>query len=472
MSTADHILEKITVALDHLVECGKKHHGLFPSVLELDTIRMPDKLPPAIDGQRECDRSFPGCNLMHDHPTLKVMYGLAQALGRKDYEEAADRYLERFAIHCTNTPTGLFPWGEHAFWNLIEDRPENSYTLARSAAALTHDHLHQAPEWLWEKMWHFNPQAVERFCRALDGHFLVGEPLEYIRHADILHTARRTTRGPRSCDFPRHSGFYIFDWSFAFAKTGADEYAERIWRALDYWWTKRNNLNQLKSESRSPESDAGHYKTISLGQTISLAISLLEASFLVEERSAELAASLKERGTAYVIGFISAPHDLANGRFVNSLHEDTGEVKNYSRNWGSRYGSGAAVGNAVLCLCAYRIMGDTRLRTLAESVGLYNTTHDIPKDVNVPAKDAGATLEVLADLYDITGEKEWLKRGLSLAETVLDIYFDHQLPRGASGIEIYESQLLPSYFLHGLSRLALLSKDKGRCILGPDYTLR
>ncbi len=153
---------------------------------------------------------------------------------------------------------------------------------------------------MWEKLWQYNSSAVERFCRGLDGHFLAGEPLEYIRHARILQPGPYPIREARSFDFPRHSGFYMFDWSFAYAKTGAQEYLNRIKKALDYWWVKRNAQNQLKSESRSPEHEIKHYKVISLGQTLSLGVSLLETASLVEDRSPKLAATMRECGSAGV----------------------------------------------------------------------------------------------------------------------------------------------------------------------------
>ena len=80
------------------------------------------------------------------NPLLLALYGLAAELGDAGLARGADLYLQRFAWHCTDTPSGLFPWGEHAFWNLADDRPGNSYILNRGATPLTHDHLHQAPK--------------------------------------------------------------------------------------------------------------------------------------------------------------------------------------------------------------------------------------------------------------------------------------------------------------------------------------
>lgn len=209
----------LTRALDALIAAAQPHEGLFPSLIDRRTGTMLTTLPAAIPGQRDGDRAFPGSNLIHDEATLKTLYALASAWNRPDYAVAADRYLQHFASHCTNTATGLFPWGEHSFWHLTENRVGNSYVHDKRFESMgqhlppTHDHLRQAPLWLWEKLWAFNPRCVERFAEGLDFHWQQGERKEYIRHANIEERTHPTPN-QRSCDFPRHGGFYIFDWAY------------------------------------------------------------------------------------------------------------------------------------------------------------------------------------------------------------------------------------------------------------------
>ncbi|MBT6148583.1 MAG: hypothetical protein HOH74_24325, partial [Gemmatimonadetes bacterium] len=119
--TPDQILKRVEASLSSLVRLAGDHEGLMPSMIDLDGQDMLIEAPPAIPGQRDGDRSFRGSNLVHDEATLATLYGLARARGRTDFAAAADRYLERFATHCAPTPTGLFPWGEHAFWDLDAD---------------------------------------------------------------------------------------------------------------------------------------------------------------------------------------------------------------------------------------------------------------------------------------------------------------------------------------------------------------
>lgn len=457
------ILGKVTGALDALVLAGERYHGLLPSVLDLQSHEMPAELPPPIKGQRDGDRSYPGSNLMHDEPALLTMYGLARALDRPDYAAAADRYLERFATHCTATPNGLFPWGEHAYWDLVRDN------LNPDAI---HDHLRQAPLWLWEKLWAANRDCVARFAEGLDCHWVLGEPVEYSRHSQMQSFARSERHSLRSCDFARHSGFYIFDLSFAYARTRRPDFRDQISRMIDYWWPRRDRNGLLLGESRSPEGLREFRDVNAPGQTLSLGVSLLESAELLTDVDAGLSSEMRGRGATYTNGFLAAPHDLRRDVYLLGYNHVTGEVIHQAPVWGSIYGVWPACYIALTCLCGYRLAGDQRLYDWAAAVGQRYLEQPIPEGVAIPAMDAGLALGLLADLYDISGDREWLEGGFSLADTLLRVFLDGDLPRGAAGIGWYESQMGPGFLLHGLARISLLAQDKERCPLQADYTAR
>lgn len=470
-------LSYITSSIDLLVNAAAKHHGLIPSILDRRTGEMLADLPPAIPGQRDGDRSHLGSNLIHDEALLKTMLVLDETEDRPDFTEAADRYLHRFATHCTNTPTGIFPWGEHAYWHLKDDAVGNSYLLRNRPGdpPVTHDHLRQAPLWLWQKLHAINSDAVYRFGEGLDGHWSEGEPTEieeeYIRHAYVMDPVPYK-RGARSCDFPRHGGFYIFDWAFAYAQSGRKDFADRIRRMLDYWWDKRDDLGLLLIESRSPEEDENFYQVNAPGQTLSLGVSLLESVPLVEPKDAELAKLMAERGKTYIDGFFNAPHDLDDRVFALLSKRGTNALKQAMPIWGSVYGVWPASYVALTCLCGYRITSDQRLLDWALAVGEGYASEPFPDDVAVPAMDAGLGLGLLADLYDVTEDRTWRDRGLALAEVLQSVYCDETLPRGAAGIDWYESQMGPSFLIHGLARISLMARDGLPCPLNADYTAR
>ena len=469
----EQILQKVCRSLDILIEVGDQYGGLFPSLLDRHSHQMLEELPAAIPGQRDGDRAHLGSNLIHDEAALKTLYALSAALDRPTYAEAADRYLRHFATHCTNTASGLFPWGEHAYWHLAEDRVGNSRHIRDPGAqgGAMHDHLRQVPLWLWQKLQAFNPECVQRFAAGLHNHWTEGEGWEYIRHAHI-EEVRLHGRGARSCDFPRHGGFYIFDWAFAYRQSGRAEWLEQIERMVDYWWPRRDGRDLLQIESRSPREDEKFYNTNAPGQTLSLAVSLLESLAFLQESQAELCATMRQRALAYIDGFLAAPHDLEAGVFVILSRRDSNEVVQAMPVWGSVYGVWPSSYVALTALCAYRLTQDVRLLDWARAVGGFYLREEMPADVAAPAMDAGLGLGLLADLYDITREKSWLEGGLELAEQVDTIYLDAELPRGAAGIDWCESQMGPSFLQHGLARIALLALDGDNCPLEADYTAR
>jgi hypothetical protein len=128
---------------------------------------------------------------------------------------------------------------------------------------------------------------------------------------------------------------------------------------------------------------------------------------------------------------------------------------------------------ALTCLCAHRMTSDPRLLEWVEAVGRGYLSQPFPADAAIPAMDAGLGLGLLADLFDVTGEKVWIDGALALAERLVTVYWDDApLPRGAAGIDWYESQMGPGFLLHSLARPALLAKDRQDCPLAADYTAR
>jgi len=508
-----------------LTDAANEFEGLFPSIIDLDTRRMPDQLPPKIAGQRNEDRAHPGSNLMHDKYLLGAMRGLGQGINRADMHKAADRYLKRFATHCTDTTTGLFPWGEHAFWDVANDKIGNSFPLAYDwwTAPAIHDHLSATPFWLWEKLYEFNPRCVERFAEGLDYHWREGEPVEYCRHANI-ELKERPPREGRSCDFPRHGGHYIMDWSFAYLKTGRADFAAQIDKMLDFWWAKRDPATgMLPLESKTPPEITAIYGLTSPGQAMSLAMSLFETAELLsggvtsdgvilsnrphrrrgcigkevtrekgdflrsgaknlrgekqilraaQNDIAALAAKMRERAAVYAGCFLTLPHDLSNDVWVDCTRFDTGEIVSTMSCWGSVYGGGTAAGAAKACVGFYRMTGNEEFFRFAECVGRRYLREPIPEGATVPVVDAGSVIALFADLYDITGESVWLDQGLKLAGDFMPVYFEGDLPRGEAHIDYYDSQMGPGILLQSLARIALLADDRENCPLGPDYSGR
>ncbi len=489
----DTLLNGVLRAIDRLIELGENHAGLWPSIVDPATGDKPADMPDPIDGQRNGDRSFGGCNLMHDAPLLGTMYGLAEALGKAHYAEAADRYLKRFAMHCTNTPSGLFPWGEHAFWDLEHDAIGSSHQRENPGYPYIHDHLRQAPVWLWQKLQQWNPDAVRKYALGLQWHLKSGEPAEYSRHACIHagsnevfdHPAVDAEGRPRrlvgakhsACDFPRHCGFYVLDTAFA-ASQNPDDSA--LWEMLDtwynYWWRYADHPEHLlRMESRSTLTRDAARQAYAPAQTMSLGLSLMEASTLIAEFKPELAALMFERGRLWASAFFAAPHKPERGQWYCIWGGDDDEDESADRIssiWVSRYGYTTLSCLAIPCLGCYRLTGEERYLRAAESMGRSQLSVPMPDDVKVPAIDMGLAISMLADLYEQTGDRMWRDGALRLSHQAIERYLQNPLPVGAQGYAWYDSQMGSAYLLHGLARTALLAQDRDACPVWADYTTR
>lgn len=472
-----YVRERVLACIDRLLEIADHYQGLLPSILDVQSGRMPQTAPPALPGQREGDRARWGCNLMHDLPLLTVIQAIATIDSRTAYEQAVDRYLHRFVARCTNTPSGLFTWGEHAYWRLDTDRPGNSIAEAGQDPLypLIHDHLRAAPPWLWERLDAIDPACVQRFALGLDYHFKHGLPVEYSRHACVDAGAatltdtpgyersgrpRRLT-GPRdgANDFPRHSGFYLVDLAFAWSRSGDDRLLELLHRCMDYWWDKRDEQGALPLQSRGRENQRNG------AQTLSLAHSLFEAAEILgacsRPAAAELASEMRRRGRRYIeLCLTGESADLS------TLAEADTPV------WGSQYGHSRPIvcRYPLLLTGLFRMTADARLLQMAESLEERLAQTPLPVEANVPAADVGMGLETLADLYDLAGRSIWLDRGLHLAGQAMEVFCERPLPVGASGIHWYEAQLGTGYLIHGLARVAWITE--GSTHIPPDYTNR
>lgn len=484
------ILDHVTTAMDAVIDATEAHGGpyMFSSVLDRETGTVPDDLPPPIDhGHRVQDRAYPGANLMHDVDLLRAMFGLAQAAeadrlgagttdlpstdrGYRRYETAALQYLDYFATYCVDTKTGLFPWGEHAFWHLELDRPAGGRALGedQSRERPVHDHLRQAPRWLLEHLGELNPDCLQDFADGLDYHWKLDTPagVEYNRHAWMLTTKRYGNTGyNRSDDFPRHGGYYLVDWAMAYRGEHRERTFRQLSRMADYWWQKRDPAERglLPSESRG---DSDHSKVLSPAQTTELAVTCIDAAVLLAEDAPRLADRLRERGETYAEGVL---HSIDTPREDGEIPRgDPGPIPadttytppegGLPDSWVSGYDTGVSLpfGNGSL-LRIYRHTGDERFLDYVRGVGETLVGASLPDEPRIRAGTAANALSDLADLHAITGEQRWLAAGVEFADEVVPGYFDGAaLPRAATGIDHYEAQAGTGRLVGALTGLALL----------------
>lgn len=444
---------------------GPVHSPMFASVLRTANRRIPTERPPDILGQRTGDRSYGGGNLLHDIPLLGTFYALGALPGCAHFAEAADRYLDWFLANCPNPITGLFPWGEHTYWHFVYEREwaEANFGIGDHI----HDHLRQAPVWFWEKAWGFAPQRVLDFANGLQWHIVDEESFEYIRHAYINRQARHQPGG-RSCDFPRHGGFYLLDWVFAYVKSGQRhflDWAERMDRYHQEHMDPRFQALLIETRTNNPA-----FERFTGSQQISLALSLLEAADLLESVPAT-AERFRQHATLYIDGYLRMPHRPDEGLFAGATDRRDNTLREPHRVWGSLYGDWPLAYIGLICTGLHRQTGRSDILEIAARMAEPIQGTPFPAEGNVPAMDLGLSLALAVDLFDLTGEARYQEQARQHAGTALDQYAVNGLFRGATRHGAYDSQMGVAYLIHALARFGTMERP-GSCPIPPDYSAR
>jgi hypothetical protein len=414
-----------TLMRDGTDKYGAEHSPLFSSILDLETHKLPANPPQLLAGQRPQDRAFPGCNLQHDMHTLILMDHLSAITGKPEYAKHVDAYLEFFLRRCAGAGNGLFPCGEHAFWNFEKE----------SVTTPIQEDLGAVPQEFLERMWKINPAAVEKHIRGLERHFLEGDQWVWNRHAAIFGDKR--PRDPAA--FPRHGGFYIHQWSFLFTKTGDQR------------------LLELGMRTARAASGIDH----SVG---SMGIALLRAHAMLKDQAPP---EFSELGKRYADRLTkNDANDLDHGVLVmyKKLAAETNRLSSQST-WGfwdllysgsGGYGFLGAERYAVICLIAHRLTSSPQHLEFARRVCEYYMKHPRPAEARMtPGKFAGI-IALSLQLHDLTKEERYLEYGKSLADDAMKELYAGGLFRGATGASHYEAANGTGALMTELVRLHLL----------------
>lgn len=472
------ILRSVDIVFQVMVKAAHRWDGLFPAVAERHhgNLLMDFPLPPIIPGQRNSDRSPRGCNLAHDLGLLECLHGLDATLGRPERRRLFDNYLQTFATECAPaSPTGLLPWGEHAYWKLTDGSIGNSYLLQYAEQPLdagipTHHQLGTMSPRLWERIHAANPEALPRFVNGLDWHWMNEDRTLFNRHAPITQFIRgyqnkrhsKMTGEPldslKGSDFPGSSGVFIHDFACALALV---EQPDPAWKAgllrfANSWWERR--LPSGICPKSGGQVDAG--RGGALNQTTDLALSLAEAGSLLLAVDPELGQTLRQQATAYAEAVFAFPQDQAEeGRLTTMLAAD-GRAIEATQLWSGNRGNSITAQYAVKWLkLAEAVKIEAPLPKLTPALEHYLTSF-LPRDQIVRARDPANVIAVTTEMARITGEDRWMEAALLHATEALELYFDCPLPRMSTGRSHYEAQQGSGDLVHALARLALLADGK------------
>ncbi len=396
-----------------------------------------------------------GGNLQHDLPLLVALGDLSRLTGEDKYREAADAYLGFFLENCTQTPTGLWPWGEHAHWDFYEEQV--GHTI--------HEHLGMAPRSFWEKAWELRPEAIVGEADGLINHVVNLETFDFNRHANVLEALPEPrAEGMTFLDFPRHGGFYMGVWAFAYSKTGDEKYLDWITAMMDHF---EDNTHPDSGLMRMATAERGR-ESARLTTAVSAGLTMLESvPLLGDTPQAERCETMARR---LITSVANLPHRLEEREFVRAAAyagpSVTDKLKWHAPGFAAHYGGGTFLGTeARMWVLAWKLTGEQRCLDIARAMAAcYAEVELLPETEHTRAQVFGTLVNLMVDMHEADGGEQWLPAAERYGQQAIGKLYYDGLFRGATNLCYYESELWVSNLVHSLLRLHAATSDGGETV--------
>lgn len=456
-SPAERYLELTRAYADAMIEHGRDTYGemsspLFASALDRTTLRLPETLPD-IEGVRAHDRSYRGGNPMHDLCLYLLLYDLTEVTGDAKYAREADAALEWFFHHAQSPATGLFAWGEHLYWDFVND------TVGGNDI-----HEFYRPWLPAARSYALAPGPMEAYARGLWFHQIGDHERGYFsRHA--RWSEHRPATGN---EFPRHGGFYIAQWADAYAHSGRYLFLAAIEALLDYFESARHPETGA-IPAVQPGADRGNI--VWTTSNVSLAIDLWEGAAKVPEPLAE---RMRASALANDAHFLRLEHDLgpAGRGFVATASRDEFRAPSkgaFCPTWASGYGDRTNAGTAMMCYERHLQGGnDGYRRLILEAAALYLEAEPDSGIELFPGAFADPILLMIA-ANRLENSPRYLERAMVFADQAVALFWDDgPLPRASSRTDHYETLTRGDLLARALLILSCEMSGKRLETLYPD----
>jgi hypothetical protein len=379
---------------------GPQKSGLLLSALDRGTLAPLKVRPAAPGGIRRGDRpgrawaAMNGANPHLDQNLLRILYTLTDITGEKSYAKAADDELTWFFQNTMSPQTSLLPWGEHLSWDVILDIPISG------GDEMMHEYAR--PWVLWDRCFTLVPEPSAKFALGLWEHQIANHKTGgFDRHAPYFD------HGPvDGKDFPRHAGFYIGTWCYAWKYTTNKVFLEAIETLLARFERKRH------------QKDGSEVGTIGP----------LECHLAAEMVPDPLASRLRV--------FAGKEDELILPDLRKQLD---GRIASPPL-WQSGYSAGTLASSAMFCWARYQQTtngdyGELVLRYANRYVGARPE-----EDVDVWPMSFGHVISTQVAAYRLTRKPACLSEAQRFARMAVDIFWqDNPLPRASMQTGHYET---------------------------------
>ena len=385
---------------------GPQKTGLLLSALDRTTLSplAGGRRPASPAGVRRGDRSgqpwsaLTGANPQLDQNLLRVLYALSQITDDPKYAKVADEELSWFLKNTPSPKTGLLPWGEHLCWDVMEDRPisggdEMMHEFAR-------------PWVLWDRCFELAPEESKRFALGLWEHQIANHSTGgFDRHAPYFE------HGPvDGKDFPRHAGFYIATWAYAFKHTKDPTFPRAIETLLARFERKRVQKDGTKAATIGPLD--------------------------CETAAALVAEPLSKRLRA----FAETEDELILADLRKQLARGEPSQPAQAPLWQTGYAASTQASTAMLCLARYEQTRGPGYRDALVAIADRYVASSPEEDLDAWPMAFGHAISTQVAAHRLTGRPVYLEQAQRLAGLAVELFWqDNPLPRASLKTGHYEA---------------------------------
>ena len=446
-------LEYVKISADNLLKHGTDRYGkrktaIWASIIDTRDYSVPEYGVPATEGVRSHDRAQGGGNLYHDVTTLKVFNALSDLLETDTYQKAVSAYISDYLEFAQSPYNGLLGWGEHLYYHfyrdsvmLDEERADN-----RGSAYYPHELLGWTPP--WGLLWDSDPDRTARAIEGLQYHFNGPDPKVYLftRHANYYKAEYQDYVMP----WIKHTGLYAYSYAFLYSKTGDADALYRSRETGNLYWKLRDPETNLTLSCLFHGSNASAGKESSIGGTCKLAYWLY--------KSFELSGDPDQRMKALELMKALDKYHWNNEekKYYGSLPLDgrADEKSELSTAWKIGYGSSSVLNfGRVAAYLSAQEKNPGFLIMAKRNVSILNK-ENLPDEFT--AENIANAMSLNLDLFDLTGEDEYLEAARAFAGKAIDeLWKDGMFARQSGGDSYYEAKLGIGDLLAAFLRLHL-----------------
>ncbi len=392
---------------------GPQKSGLLLSAFDRTTLKPLTTRPASPAGARRGDRSGPawthltGANPHLDENLLRIFYLLTEITGDKKYAEAADHEIKWFFENTQSPETGLMPWGEHLSWETTVD----------GVVSGGDEYMHEfaRPWMLWDRSWELAPDACKKFAIGLwENQIKNHKTGGFDRHAPYFE--RSPVDGK---DFPRHAGFYIHTWGYAYKHTKDPVFLEAISVLLGRFENARASIGPMDPYT---------------------------ASTMVPD---PLSTRLRE--------FALKEDEALTTIFRDSFGK---EAKSLAPTWQAGYSSGVLASGAMYSLGRYEQVPNPGYRDQIIAIADAYVDAWPSEDTDVWDMSFGHVISTEVAAFKFTGKKLYLEQAERIARLAVDVLWqDNPLPRASTRTGHYESLCGPDTLALALLQVHAAQND-------------